>query len=67
MLLNYLNYDISIFEGCIVLDDIYKVHASEVLGAENEKVTAILFNNVLLRTNSNDTPIITTKVQLRGF
>lgn len=46
------------FEGCIVLDDINKVHASEVLGAENEKVTSTLFSTVLSRKNSNDTPII---------
>jgi predicted phage terminase large subunit-like protein len=46
------------FEGCIVLDDINKINASDVLGAENDKVTSILFNTVLSRKNSDDTPII---------
>lgn len=46
------------FEGCIVLDDINKIDDSTVENANNEKVSRVLFNTVLSRKNSKDTPII---------
>lgn len=59
-----LEYDLELakvirnFEGSIVLDDINKVDDSENLTAINEKVKRIIFNTVLSRKNSDDTPII---------
>lgn len=46
------------FEGCIVLDDVNKTDDSEVENANNEKVSRTVFNTVLSRKNSKDTPII---------
>ena len=46
------------FEGCIVLDDINKLDDSQVQNATSEKVSRTVFNTVLSRKNSNDTPII---------
>lgn len=46
------------FEGCIVLDDINKTDDSEVQNANNEKVTRVIFNTIMSRKNSKDTPII---------
>jgi predicted phage terminase large subunit-like protein len=46
------------FEGCIVLDDINKVDDSENITAANDKVSRVIFNTVLSRKNSKDTPII---------
>lgn len=46
------------FEGCIVLDDINKIDDSGQDNANNEKVLRVLFNTVLSRKNSSDTPII---------
>lgn len=47
-----------LFEGCIVLDDLNKTDDSEVENATNEKVSRTVFNTVLSRKNSKDTPII---------
>ncbi len=46
------------FEGCIVLDDVNKTDDSEVENANNEKVSRTIFNTVMSRKNSRDTPII---------
>ena len=46
------------FEGCIVLDDVNKTDDSEVENANNEKVSRTIFNTVMSRKNSKDTPII---------
>lgn len=46
------------FEGCIVLDDINKTDDSEQENANNDKVTRVIFNTILSRKNSSDTPII---------
>lgn len=46
------------FEGCIVLDDINKIDDSDTENAINDKVTRVVFNTVLSRRNSKDTPII---------
>lgn len=46
------------FEGCIVLDDINKTDDSEVENANNEKVSRTLFNTIMSRKNSKDTPLI---------
>lgn len=46
------------FEGCIVLDDINKIDDTGQDNANNEKVLRVLFNTVLSRKNSSDTPII---------
>lgn len=50
--------EIRSFEGCIVLDDINKVDDSQSANAISEKVTRVVFNTVLSRKNSKDTPII---------
>lgn len=46
------------FEGCIVLDDINKTDDSEVQNANNAKVTRVIFNTIMSRKNSKDTPIV---------
>lgn len=46
------------FEGAIVLDDINKTDDAESLSANNKKVVRVLFNTVMSRKNSSDTPII---------
>lgn len=46
------------FEGCIILDDINKISDSEDLNKNNEKVNSRIFDTVMSRTNSPDTPII---------
>lgn len=46
------------FEGCIILDDINKMDDAESDNANNEKVLRVLFNTILSRKNSADTPII---------
>lgn len=46
------------FEGCIVLDDINKMDDAESDNANNDKVLRVLFNTILSRKNSADTPII---------
>lgn len=46
------------FEGCIVLDDINKIDDTGQENANNEKVNRTVFNTVLSRKNSSDTPII---------
>lgn len=46
------------FEGCIVLDDINKIDDSGQENANNEKVSRVLFNTILSRKNSKDTPVI---------
>jgi len=56
------NYDledyIRNFEGCQVWDDINKIDDSTVENANNEKVSRVIFNTLLSRKNSKDTPII---------
>jgi len=46
------------FEGCIIIDDGNKLDDSEQNNANQEKVTRVLFNTILSRKNSKDTPII---------
>lgn len=46
------------FEGCIVLDDVNKIDDSGQMNATNDKVTRVIFNTILSRKNSKDTPII---------
>ena len=46
------------FEGCIVMDDINKTDDSQQENATNDKVSRVVFNTVLSRKNSKDTPII---------
>lgn len=46
------------FEGCIVLDDINKIDDAGQENANNEKVSRVLFNTILSRKNSKDTPMI---------
>jgi predicted phage terminase large subunit-like protein len=46
------------FEGCIVIDDANKTDDSEVENANNEKVSRTIFNTVMSRKNSKDTPIV---------
>lgn len=46
------------FEGCIVLDDINKIDDVINMTAANAKVARVIFNTVLSRRNSSDTPII---------
>jgi hypothetical protein len=55
---NELNDYVRSFEGCIVLDDVNKIDDSGQLNAMNEKVTRVIFNTILSRKNSKDTPII---------
>ncbi len=46
------------FEGCQVWDDINKTEDSQAENANNEKVSRVVFNTLLSRENSADTPII---------
>lgn len=46
------------FEGCIILDDIDKIMDAEKANANNKKTHDTLFNTILSRKNSMDTPII---------
>lgn len=46
------------FEGSIVLDDINKIGDALSLNANNDKANARIFDTVLSRVNSKDTPII---------
>lgn len=46
------------FEGCIVLDDIDKIMDAESGNANNKKTHDTIFNTILSRKNSMDTPII---------
>lgn len=50
--------EIRTFEGCIVMDDINKTDDSQQENATNDKVSRVVFNTVLSRKNSKDTPII---------
>ena len=46
------------FDGAIILDDINKILDTENNSANNNKTLEILFNTILSRKNSEDTPII---------
>lgn len=46
------------FEGAQVWDDINKIDDSDTENANNDKVTRTIFNTLLSRKNSSDTPII---------
>lgn len=46
------------FEGCIVLDDINKTDDAEQENAANDKVARTIFNTIMSRKNSKDTPLI---------
>lgn len=46
------------FEGCQVWDDLNKTEDSESENANNDKVSRVIFNTLLSRENSHDTPII---------
>lgn len=46
------------FDGCIVLDDINKIDDAENLNANNTKTKRVIFNTILSRKNSKDTPLI---------
>ena len=46
------------FEGCQVWDDLNKTEDSQAENANNEKVSRVIFNTLLSRENSYDTPII---------
>lgn len=46
------------FEGCQVWDDLNKTEDSEAENANNDKVSRVVFNTLLSRENSYDTPII---------
>ncbi len=46
------------FEGCQVWDDINKIDDADQQNANNDKVTRVIFNTLLSRENSADTPII---------
>lgn len=50
--------DIRTFEGCQVWDDLNKTEDSERENANNDKVSRVIFNTLLSRENSHDTPII---------
>ena len=50
--------EIRSFEGCIVLDDINKIDDSVNITAANKKTSRTIFNTILSRRNSSDTPII---------
>jgi predicted phage terminase large subunit-like protein len=50
--------DIRTFEGAIILDDLNKTDDAQEENAINEKVSRTVFNTVLSRKNSQDTPII---------
>lgn len=46
------------FEGCQVWDDINKTEDSQAENANNAKVSRVIFNTLMSRENSHDTPII---------
>lgn len=46
------------FEGCQVWDDLNKTEDSQAENANNDKVSRVIFNTLLSRENSFDTPII---------
>lgn len=46
------------FEGCQVWDDLNKTEDSQAENANNNKVSRVIFNTLLSRENSHDTPII---------
>lgn len=46
------------FEGCQVWDDLNKTEDSQAENANNDKVSRVIFNTLLSRENSYDTPII---------
>lgn len=46
------------FEGSQVWDDLNKTEDSEAENANNDKVSRVIFNTLLSRENSHDTPII---------
>jgi predicted phage terminase large subunit-like protein len=46
------------FEGCIILDDVNKTDDAEQENAANDKVGRTIFNTILSRKNSADTPLI---------
>lgn len=46
------------FEGAQVWDDLNKTEDSEAENANNDKVSRVIFNTLLSRENSHDTPII---------
>ena len=46
------------FEGCQVWDDLNKTEDSASENANNDKVSRVIFNTLLSRENSHDTPII---------
>lgn len=46
------------FEGCSVWDDLNKTEDSEAENANNDKVSRVIFNTLLSRENSYDTPVI---------
>lgn len=46
------------FEGAIILDDINKIGDAISLNANNEKANARIFDTILSRKNSKDTPVI---------
>lgn len=47
-----------LFGGAIVLDDIDKIIDAEKGTANNEKTHSVIFNTILSRVNSEDTPLI---------
>jgi len=53
-LINYIRE----FDGCITLDDINKILDTENNTANNDKALKVLFNTILSRKNSEDTPIL---------
>lgn len=55
---NELDDYIRNFEGCIVLDDVNKIDDSGQENVNNAKVSRIIFNTIMSRKNSKDTPII---------
>lgn len=46
------------FEGCIILDDINKIGDAESSNANNTKAIARIFDTILSRKNTHDTPLI---------
>lgn len=46
------------FEGCIILDDINKIGDAESANANNTKAVKRIFDTILSRKNSADTPLI---------
>lgn len=46
------------FEGCIILDDINKIGDAAMFNANNDKANTRIFDTILSRKNSRDTPLI---------